>query len=298
MTENDRSENDSAENDLAAREEPVEAELVEEPPVPLVEPDEIVIDYGDGTAETVDEASGPETASAAEAPAYDTPAATAPPVFNETIPAEAVPVSYDAITPASEPETLVMAQTTPVDHPYQEVIIVEAPVPPTKRGNRLAGLGFSLLASIVFAALFAAAVFVIRYLRTEAVDIAFLANINFYWPVVLFFAAMVIITIIVNNAGWWTYIFTSVLVGAAVYFGAAAIILLISGVGSMTQQEATAVYFAGLADPITIAAGLIAREVAIWTGAILGRRGRKVRVRNAEAREAYEREQAELTPTA
>jgi len=108
----------------------------------------------------------------------------------------------------------------------------------------------------------------------------------------------VIVIAVVNTAGWWTYIITSVIVAAGVYFGTAGVLLVSAGVLSMTQQEANEVYFTALANPITIAAALIAREVAIWTGAILGHRGRKVRIRNAEAREAFEREQAELTPTA
>ena len=65
----------------------------------------------------------------------------------------------------------------------------------------------------------------------------------------------------------------------------------------LTPSEANAAFFTGLAQPFTIVAALLAREVAIWTGAILGRRGRTVRARNAEAKAAYEREQAELAPT-
>ena len=49
---------------------------------------------------------------------------------------------------------------------------------------------------------------------------------------------------------------------------------------------------AALPDTVGFAA-VVAREVAIWTGAILSRRGRKLKARNAEARAAYEREAAE-----
>lgn len=206
-----------------------------------------------------------------------------------------VPVVEEPITSSSDPETKVLAETTP---PAQQIIIVDAPIPPKKRGNRLAGIGFSFLASIIFTALFAGAVFAIGVVTNGEPSIAFLTAPTFYWPVVLFFLSLILIVAIVNTAGWWTYIITSVLVAAGVYFGTAAVLLVVAGVLTMTQQEANAEYFAALANPITIAAALIAREVAIWTGALLGRRGRKVRVRNAEARAAYEAEKAELTPTA
>ena len=220
-----------------------------------------------------------------------------PVVVAEPAPAD-VPVTVDQITSSSSPETIALAETTPVDHPVQEVVIVDAPVAPKKKTNRLAGLLYSLLATVVFTALFAAAVIVIGLIADGAVSIAFLTEPSFYFPALLFFLALVIVIAIVNNAGWWTYIISSVVVGAAVYFGTAGILLLSAGVFDMSRQEANAYYFDALINPLTIAAALIAREVAIWTGAILGARGRKVRVRNAEAREAYEREQAELTPTA
>lgn len=227
-----------------------------------------------------------------------TKAAAAPAAATETVPVEAVPVTVEPITSSSDPETKVLAETTPEDHPVQEVIVVDAPVLPKKRSNRLAGIGFAALASIVFTVLFAVAVFAIGFVTNGRPSINFLYSPNFYWPVVLFFLSLVIVIAVVNTAGWWTYIITSVVVAAGVYFGTAGVLLVSAGVLSMSQQEANAVYMAALVNPLTIAAALIAREVAIWTGAILGRRGRKVRLRNVEAREAYDREQAELTPTA
>lgn len=244
-----------------------------------------------------DHESAPETATVKRARTVKAAAAPADATV-ETVPVESVPVVAEPITASSDPETKVLAETTPEAHLVQEVIVVDAPVAPKKRTNRLAGIGFAALASILFTVLFAMAVFVIGFVANGRPSISFLASPTFYWPVVLFFLSLVIVIAVVNTAGWWTYIITSVVVAAGVYFGTAAVLLVLSGVLSMSQQEANAVYFAALANPITIAAALIAREVAIWTGAVLGRRGRKVRQRNVEAREAYEREQAELIPTA
>jgi hypothetical protein len=53
-----------------------------------------------------------------------------------------------------------------------------------------------------------------------------------------------------------------------------------------------------LSEPTTIVAALLAREVAIWTGAVIARRGRKVKARNIEAKAKFEQEQADLIPSA
>ena len=254
----------------------------------------VVVEPVDSEAAVAEPAAAPKrTTAKKDVDATETAAPSA-----ETVPVEAVPVVEEPITASSDPETKVLAETTPAERPVQEVIVVDAPVAPKKRSNRVIGIAFALLASLVFTVLFALAVFIIGFVSNGSPSINFLYSPTFYWPVVLFFLSLVIVIAVVNTAGWWTYIITSVVVAAGVYFGTAAVLLVSSGVLSMSRQEADAVYFAALLNPITIAAALIAREVAIWTGAILGRRGRTVRLRNAEAREAYEREQAELTPTA
>jgi len=74
-------------------------------------------------------------------------------------------------------------------------------------------------------------------------------------------------------------------------------VLVSAGMFSMNQTEANDTFYAALFSPILIVAALLAREAAIWTGAILARRGRRLKVVNAEARAAFEREQAELIPT-
>ena len=239
----------------------------------------------------------PKTVAAPAAPAASAPPVATPAPAVDEVPVESVPVTEEPITASSDPETVVLAETTPDDHPAQQVIVVDAPIAPKKHSNRLVGIGFALLATLVFIVLFAVAVFAIGLASDGRANIGFLLSPMFYWPAVLFFLALVIVIAVVNTAGWWSYIITSVVVAAGVYFGTAAVLLVSAGVLSMSQQQANAVYFEALTNPLTIAAALIAREVAIWTGAILGRRGRKVRARNVEAREAFEREQAELAPT-
>ena len=134
-------------------------------------------------------------------------------------------------------------------------------------------------------------------LVTES-GIGFLTEPTFYLPALAFFVGLVIVTLLLNRAGWWSHIIGSVIVGLITWFGSASLVLLSAGMASMNQSEANDTFYAALFSPIIIIAALLAREVSIWTGAILARRGRSLKVRNAEAREAYEREQADLTPTA
>ncbi len=203
------------------------------------------------------------------------------------------PVAVDEVVAA--PSTDVVVET-PVQ-PIQQVIVVDAPVPPRTRGNRGLGTLFAFLATIVYTAVFAVAVLVIGVLSGGPQSFAFLSEPTFYFAPLFFFIGSVLVILVLNRAGWWSHIIGSIVVALIVYFGTAGALLLAAGVFQMTRGEANEVYFAGLANPITIAAALIAREVAIWLGAILARRGRVLRVRNAEAREAFEREQAELIPT-
>jgi len=235
----------------------------------------------------------PETAEVAAEPVA--PATTAPATIETVAPSD-VPVTVEPITASSEPETIALAETTPDEHRIHEVIVVDAPVPPRKKGNRGIGFALSVGATIVFAALLVAAAFVLSLLTDG--DLGFLTEPTFYLPALAFFVGLVIVTLLLNRAGWWSHIIGSVIVGLVTWFGSASLVLLSAGMASMNQAEANDTFYAALFSPILIIAALLAREVSIWTGAILARRGRSLKVRNAEAQEAYEREQADLIPTA
>lgn len=223
---------------------------------------------------------------------------TITPVEPETLAAESTPEAAPeaAASPAVVPEAGAPGDDA-ADQPVQQVVVVDAPIPPRNKGNRGLGTLFAFAATIVYTALFAIAVFLIGILSGGAQSFAFLSEPTFYFAPLFFFIGSVLVILVLNRAGWWSHIIGSVVVAVVVYFGTAGALLLAAGVFQMTRGEANDVYFAGLANPITIAAALIAREVAIWLGAILARRGRVLKVHNAQAREAFEREQAELIPT-
>lgn len=212
----------------------------------------------------------------------------------EQVPVEAVPVAQ--VPAAQQPETVVLTETTPPAAPVQEVIVVDAPVAPRKKGNRGVGVALSLVATIVFTALLVAAAFVLSLVTDSG--IGFLTEPTFYLPALAFLVGIVIVTLLLNRAGWWSHIIGSVIVGLITWFGSASLALVAAGMATMNQTEANETFYAALFSPILVIAALLAREVAIWTGAILARRGRSLKLRNAEAQEAFEREQADLIPTA
>jgi hypothetical protein len=244
------------------------------------ESDDVVI------AEIVDEAPAQKVA-AAEKPA------TADPV--DAVPVESVPVAEVPIAQvpaAQQPETTVIAETTP---PTQQIIVVDEPVAPRKKGNRGVGFALALVATVLFTALLLVAAFGLSLVNDSGTG--FLTDPQFYLPSLCFFLGLLIVTLLLNRAGWWSHIIGSVVVGLITWFGSASLVLVSAGMATMNQTEANDTFWAALFSPILIIAALLGREVAIWTGAILARRGRSLKVRNAEAQEAYEREQAELIPT-
>lgn len=206
------------------------------------------------------------------------------------------------VEPVEEPvieepvlEKPVSAEDASVELPPQtpQVIVIDAPVAPRPRGNRGLGLALALVATAVYVAVLG-----VLALLVPALSGGSLVDPEFYYPVLLFFIGQLLVTVVLNRAGWWSHIIGSVVVGAIVWLGSASLILVSAGMFSMNQTEANETFYAALFSPVLVVAALLAREIAIWTGAILARRGRRLTVLNAEARAAYEREQAELIPTA
>lgn len=230
---------------------------------------------------------------AADSAAVDLDGSEEPMPVEEPVPLEE-PVVEEQV-PVEEPveEEAVVAETPAAESaPRPEYIVVDAPVQPRDKSNRGLGVALALLATIIYTALLAAVAFLFPVVNGGS-----LLEPTFYFPALLFFIGLVLVTLVLNRAGWWSHIIGSVVVGAIVWFGSASLVLVSGGMFSMNQSEANDAFWAALFSPILIVAALLAREVAIWTGAVLARRGRRLKVVNAEARAAYEREQAELIPT-
>ncbi len=200
-------------------------------------------------------------------------------------------VDESTVAPADVP-----AKVEPVvmDSPSPQVVYVEAPVPPKKKGNRGIGSLLAILSGLIFAAIFALVVAIIAAIQgVGQFTLAIIAQPSFYIPVLFYVIGAVLLVLIVNRAGWGAYVVGSIFVGLLVYFGTVGMLLLGQGVVLMTPTEAAVVFNAGLRNPLVIAAALVAREVSMWTGSLISRRGRRLKIRNAEARDTWERELAE-----
>jgi hypothetical protein len=210
---------------------------------------------------------------------FEAPEAVTPPP-----PVVAVPVMAETV--ASEPPVEAIYAATPP----QQIVYVQAPVPPRVASNRGIGTLIAFAGAIVFAILLAAAAWIIGYATTGATDVGFLATWDFYVPIAVYALAAILLVLIVNRGSWGVHVFGSLFVGAAVYFGTIGIDILVNWLVWQVQSD----FVAFLASPFHIVAAVLAREVAVWFGWFVARRGRKVAERNALARADFDLRLAEF----
>lgn len=184
-----------------------------------------------------------------------------------------------------------------VTEPAVRTVYVEAPVPPKMRGNRGFGVVAAVLATIAFSLIYALVALVVMpvFAPAQSAGFDFMRFVNdsaFLVPIAVFFIAFLLLVLLANRANWWAYIIGSLIVGVVVYVATVAIVLLLNNAASMTPNEAARQLQILAGKPWVIIAGIVAREMAIWFGAVVAARGRRLRVRNAEAREEFEREAA------
>lgn len=219
-------------------------------------------------------------------------------------PAAAEPVVVEVETVHATPNEPIVATTAPdavrTEAPLpplpgydRQVVFVEQPTPPRKAGNRGIGSLLALASAVVFGALYIPVFALIVFLATGTVNFDFLTRLEFYIPVGLYAVGAVLMVLLLNRAGWALHILGSILVGVLVYLGTAGVIVLSQNIFAITSTEASTLFARGLVTPWVIAAGLLAREVALWSGALIARRGRKIKARNVEALDAWERDLAE-----
>ena len=196
----------------------------------------------------------------------------------------------DTVEPATTPEPAAAADETPAQH---QIVYIHAPAAPRNKGNRGVGALIAVVSGIVFAALLAVATAIIGVASGGRFTFSFLGDARFYIPVLFFIIGFVLVVLVLNRASWWAYILGSLVLAVFVYFGTVGVGLLGQGIISHTPAEASAMYGIALRDPFVIASALLAREVSIWVGAAIASRGRRVKVRNVEARAAYEQQLAD-----
>jgi hypothetical protein len=169
----------------------------------------------------------------------------------------------------------------------ERIVYVTTPTPPKPHGNRVAGSLLALVGTVVFAlayALVGAAFIALTGSKLGFGD--FITDAIFWIPVLFFTIGFVLVVVLLNRAAWWVHVLGSLLVAVITYFGTIGMLLLVTGIaGSSPGFTATAL------SPFVIAATIVAREVSIWTGLLISRRGTRVKERNRAEREAFDAEQ-------
>jgi hypothetical protein len=230
-----------------------------------------------------------------ETPVADTAADAAP---AHAAPPDAPDAAGD---PAAQPDAVsTPSPTEPAAPPQPSVVYVEAPKPPRARGARGVGVLVALLATGIFAVVYAAAAFLLgRLVPSLGIDggLADLASRQYWIPVVIFALAHILLVVALNRAGWWGHVLGGFLVALVVWIGFLGAALISAGLVGAPAPEVGAELVRQLGNPLGFAAAVVAREVPIWVGWIVARRGRTARARNAAARAAYEQELAEHRAT-
>ena len=209
--------------------------------------------------------------------------------------AKAEPTAAEAEPAASRPASEEPPPRAASSAASMQTVYVPSPVPPSKKGNRGFGVLIALLSSVVFAGLYALAIATIHAFEIGVLRFDFFGSLAFYTPVVFFFVGFVIVALLANRASWWSYVLGSIFVGLFVYSGSIGTGLLANNVFSLTPTNATELFSTALTSPFIIAAALLARETSMWMGALISARGRKVKARNIESRETFDRESAGRT---
>ena len=216
---------------------------------------------------------------------------TDPAAETEVVPApERTAVQPVAAEPAPPPP----AAAQPVLAPAEE----SAPPAPSKRGNRVVGTAWVLLAAGLFQALYFGAIAALELViagpaavvpQVQAlIDVKFSA---FAWLPVLFFFLLFELTILLfNRAGRFAYVVASAVVAVLVY--ALSAILIPMMIGGQIADKNTAIQ--AFLSPVFLFTLIVAREVMLWTGFAIGSRGIRVRRRNTEARKKYDEELADV----
>ena len=268
---------DQGADDRSALDAAVERARTEHPPV-AVSPDPA--DRTDTTAMQRDDlqAASPEPVRAEE-------------VRRETGVPETIGAAGAGATAASSTAPAAPAPPSP------QAIYVQAPAEPKPRGNRGFGVLVGLIATVLFAILYAGISYLViltQYAPDDAARVLgqFLVQPVFWIPVLFFFIAFALLALALNRAAWWTWAVFGLLVAVVVYFSYIGASLLTVGAWQFTPQEAGDFIADRWLDPYAIIAAIVARELPIWFGGWIASRGRTVGERNRLAREEYERQLA------
>ena len=256
--------------------------------------------YRPAATETDSEASTAHTDVVdAPAPHDDTPepATTAAPAAAAAAPAVATAAySHADQTPTTVTSSEPAATAAPTAVYSQQPIFVQAPEAPRARGNRGAAGAIGLVAALVFALLYLAATLGLAALD-EPIALADLGSRTleilttwaFWVPVAVFFLGFWVLGAFINRGRWGLWVVFGLLVGAAAYGGHLLGQLFQAPFWSIAPSQAAQLVGEQLLAPLAVIAFVLGREITVWFGAWVARRGRRVTELNDEAQREYER---------
>ncbi|KTR96052.1 hypothetical protein NS220_03675 [Microbacterium testaceum] len=187
------------------------------------------------------------------------------------------------------------AATSPNAYANQP-IFVQAPEAPRPRGNRGAAGAIGLLAALCFAVLYLAATLGLRLL-TGDVQVSGLANAalsalatwGLWVPTVAFYLGFWFLGALINRGRWGHWVVWGLLVGVIAWGGHLLGALFAAPFWMLTAREGVDLLGDNVLAPLAIVAFVLGRELTIWFGAWVARRGRRVSELNDEAQREYER---------
>jgi hypothetical protein len=249
--------------------EPVDPALDETPETPAEAAEEAAAVHEAAPARAADEPIVDETPVGEPAPELVQP---------EPVSADTAAVESAVAEPAVDPEPATRVEPEPVlvpaavaaasAVPAQQAVYTAPPIPPKKRGNRGIGVLLALVGAILFAGLYAVVVVLINHVQggrffgaPSAEFVNVFGSAYFTVAVGAFLVLMILLVLFLNRAGWWAHVLGSLLLAVAVYFAT---------IGGLL---------------------FIGNEVSIWSGLGIAARGRRVKARNVEARQSFDREQ-------
>ncbi|WP_221583716.1 ABC transporter permease [Microbacterium sp. G2-8] len=261
---------------------------------------------------------------AAELDRLETETAAAAPVA----PGSPEPAADDKKDPWFEPaktETFTASEPAPGEAPVEEVVVatavtaseptppaaapgpifVQAPEPPRTRGNRGAAGLIGLVGALAFGVLYAAAtygwslfaVYVGSERATALVPMSFVSDTllapQFWVTIIAFWLAFWLLGVFVNRARWWSWVVLGLIVALLTYVGYLVGVFFAAPFWNLTSSEGVELLINHVLHPLGLIAFIIAREVTIWFGAWVSKRGARITKLNAEEREEYDRIMAE-----
>jgi hypothetical protein len=202
-------------------------------------------------------------------------------------PADAEPrvvIDYESgFEPASE--TATVADDATVDELLGAAVVpvmVEGQLRAGPASNRRAGALIALLGGVIFTLFYALAAFGLIALRQPSEFIvsstlSFLATPIFWLTAALFTGFFALLAIIVNRGPWISFVVGSFVVAVLTYGSALGAGLIAIHAWELTYDAAEAALWEGIAfSPLILVAPILAREIALWLGVWISRRGKRL----------------------